>query len=173
MLKAVSVAVAVLAATAPHSLRAQDALPRGVGFTTQGMFLFKHQCSRCHSLNDTYAAAESTGHCFVDPVRMFHYVKKTMPPEAAGTLKDTEVYALVAYVWEVKGILKRGSFLNAQALPQVVIPTNGVISSGCPKEAGGLGKFTVKASDPKTVPALLPASAVAAAPSPAKPRATR
>jgi hypothetical protein len=70
-----------------------------------------------------------------------------------------DVYGLVAYVLDAKGIIKRSDIMNAQTLPKVMIPTNGIISSGCPKAAGGLGKFNTVKDAPKTVPALLPAGA--------------
>jgi len=165
-----SLAIAVIVTIASALTARADvpgALPVGWGNAVQGVFLFKHRCSSCHSEWDTYDAAASTGSCFIDPARMFHYVKQTMPFGAAGTLKDAEVYALVAYVLEMKKIIKRSDIINAKTLPNVVVPNEGgVISSSCPKEAGGLGKGNVTKDSPKTMPALLPASSALAAPSP-------
>ena len=154
------------AAQAQQSLTTE--LPKGWGNSTTGTFAFQHKCVSCHGGEwGGRTAAASTGLCFVDPVRMFHYVKHAMPPEAPGSLKDTDVYGLVAYVLDAKGIIKRSDIMNAQTLPKVVIPTNGVISSACPVAAGGLGKYESMKDGRKTMPALLPASAAAAPPRPA------
>ena len=176
LLAAAFFVVTATASQAQHPLDA--ALPGGWGTATQGLFLFKHQCSSCHSEYDSYAAAANTGTCFLDPARMFNYVKQKMPPAAPGSLKDTEVYALVAYVLDMKGIIKRSDFVNAKSLQKIVMPNQGgMISSSCPKEAGGLGKGNVTKDSPKTVPALTSAGAVVPAPPPpqaaARPKPTQ
>ena len=154
-------------------------LPKGWGSSSSGVFIFRHKCESCHHEWGGRTVGASTGLCFVDPVRLFHYVKSEMPPDAPGSLKDTEVYHLVAFVLDAKGIIPRNALVTAQTLPKVAIPipASGMISSGCPKAAGGLGKYESMKDSRKTMPALLPASAAAAPPPPptaaAKPKPTK
>ena len=166
-MKLLGLIAATAVAIAPTSSIAQE-LPKGWGSSTSGAFVFRHKCAECHHEWGSRSDGASTGTCFVDPVRLFHYVKREMPPEAPGSLKDTDVYAVLGYMLAHKQIIPRGAILNAQALAAVVIPIppNGMISAGCPKAAGGLGKYDSMKDSRKTMPALLPASAAAPLPPP-------
>ena len=59
------------------------------------------------------------------PTTLFDYVRRGMPYNAPLSLKDEEVYGAVAYVLFLNGIVKDTDTLNAQTLPQVVMPNRG------------------------------------------------
>ena len=103
---------------------------------------------------------------------MFHYIKNAMPLDAPGSLSDADVYGLMAFFLQAKGIVPPNTIMNAQALRKVVIPTNGFIPATCPKELGGLGKLEQMKDGRLVVPAPLPAAAPPApSPAPQKPKA--
>src|SRR5690242_16226767 len=87
---------------------------------------------------------------------MFHYIKNAMPLDAPGSLSDADVYGLMAFFLQAKGIVPPNTIMNAQALRKVVIPTNGFIPATCPKELGGLGKLEQMKDGRLVVPAPLP-----------------
>lgn len=164
-----------LATTAVQAQQALDsALPSGWGNSTRGIFTFKSHCSSCHSERESFDPFYKTGTCFVDATRLFNYVKQTMPPSAApGSLKDSDIYDVVAFVLFEKQLIGRNAIMNATTLPKVAMPNPGYISAGCPVVAGGLGKFNIKKDSPATVPVPPPAAAAAPIPPPAEPKPAR
>ena len=53
---------------------------------------------------------------------VFDYVKRAMPFSAPGSLKDDEVYAVVAYILSEAKIIKPTEIMDAKTLPKVVMP---------------------------------------------------
>jgi S-disulfanyl-L-cysteine oxidoreductase SoxD len=53
---------------------------------------------------------------------LFDYVKRAMPFNAPGSLKDDDVYAVVAYILSEAKIIKPTDTMNAQTLPKVAMP---------------------------------------------------
>ncbi len=53
---------------------------------------------------------------------LFDYVKRAMPFSAPGSLKDDDVYAVVAYILSEAKIIKPTDTMNAQTLPKVAMP---------------------------------------------------
>jgi mono/diheme cytochrome c family protein len=53
---------------------------------------------------------------------LFDYVKRAMPFNAPGSLKDDDVYAVVAYILSEAKIIKPTDAMNAQTLPKVAMP---------------------------------------------------
>jgi cytochrome c len=55
---------------------------------------------------------------------LFDYVKRAMPFSAPGSLKDDEVYAVVAYILSEAKIIKPTEVMDAKTLPKVVMPNH-------------------------------------------------
>ena len=53
---------------------------------------------------------------------LFDYIKRAMPFNAPGSLKDDEVYALVAYILSEARIIKPTEIMDAKSLPKVQMP---------------------------------------------------
>jgi hypothetical protein len=121
-------------------------------------------------MSGTYAPAPMMGTCFVDGVRMFHYLKHQMPRDAKGTLTDVEVYSLIAYMLAMGKVIGSNYIINSKTLPLVVLPNNtGLIGTGCPTEAGGFG-WDKSAPKPIGAPEFIPAPPIfARAPRPSMP----
>ena len=52
----------------------------------------------------------------------FDYIRRAMPPAAPGTLKDDEVYALVAYLLTLNDLVPADAVIDAASLPKVKMP---------------------------------------------------
>ena len=57
-----------------------------------------------------------------DAPPLFDYVRRAMPFAEPGTLQDDEVYALVAYLLFVNGIVAEDTILDAEKLSRVSMP---------------------------------------------------
>jgi cytochrome c len=56
---------------------------------------------------------------------LWDYTKRTMPLNAPGSLKDDEVYGLVAFMLGEANIVPRTAVMDATRLPKVVMPNRG------------------------------------------------
>jgi cytochrome c len=113
-------------------------LPAGSGLASQGHAIYTARCASCHG--DTGREGGS-GPILVDATpfqpgvtpptignywpyatTVYDYVNRAMPPDAPGSLQPDEVYALVAYLLNANDIIASDTPMNAQTLPQVVMP---------------------------------------------------
>ena len=53
---------------------------------------------------------------------VFDYIRRAMPYQSPGSLTNDEVYSLTAYLLAQQKIISEDLILNAQTLPQVVMP---------------------------------------------------
>jgi S-disulfanyl-L-cysteine oxidoreductase SoxD len=53
---------------------------------------------------------------------LFDYVKRSMPFTAPGSLRDEQVYSVVAYILAEANILPKNAALDANSLPNVAMP---------------------------------------------------
>jgi cytochrome c len=53
---------------------------------------------------------------------LFDYVKRAMPFNSPGTLKDDEIYAVVAYILSEAKIIQPTDKMDATSLPKVMMP---------------------------------------------------
>jgi cytochrome c len=59
---------------------------------------------------------------------VFDYIRRAMPYNESKTLTDDEVYAVVAYILQLNGIIGENDVMNAQTLPKVQMPNkNGFV----------------------------------------------
>lgn len=53
---------------------------------------------------------------------LFDYVKRAMPFSAPGSLSDSDVYAVIAYILSEAKIIKPTETMDAKTLPKIVMP---------------------------------------------------
>ena len=55
---------------------------------------------------------------------LFDYVRRAMPLNESKSLTNDEVYAVVAYLLQLNGIISEGETINAYTLPKVSMPNS-------------------------------------------------
>src|SRR6185436_5963688 len=55
---------------------------------------------------------------------IFDYVRRAMPPDAPGSLKDNEVYGLVAYLLTLNELIPADAVIDATSLAKVKMPAH-------------------------------------------------
>jgi mono/diheme cytochrome c family protein len=116
-------------------------LPPGSGNAVQGAKVYADSCAVCHGerlqgipeiggdklIGGRGSLATKTPIKTVESywpyaTTLFDYVKRAMPFTAPGSLKDDEVYALVAYILSEAKIIQPTDVMNAETLPKVQMP---------------------------------------------------
>jgi hypothetical protein len=65
---------------------------------------------------------------------LWDYINRAMPFDQPGLLKPPEVYAAVAYIFNLNGIVREDQVIDARSLPKIVMPNrNGFIPNPRPK----------------------------------------
>jgi mono/diheme cytochrome c family protein len=124
-------------------------LPAGSGTVASGRELFAIRCSKCHgekatgdvgpalvggqgTLN-TPKPLKTVGSYWPYATTVWDYINRAMPFDQPGTLKPPEVYALVAYLLNLNGIIGNDQVMDAKSLPKVKMPNrNGFVSDPRP-----------------------------------------
>ncbi len=112
-------------------------LPPGGGTVAEGRALFERQCVACHGEagrggpggelaggNPDLTAPQpdkTIGSYWPHATTLFDFIRRSMPLNAPWSLRDDEVYALVAYLLDLNGIAV-GERLDAAALAAVRMP---------------------------------------------------
>jgi cytochrome c len=115
-----------------------EGLPAGSGNAVAGETLYQAHCLACHGdggengINDRLAGGRGTidaplpiktvGSYWPHATTLFSYIRRAMPYQNPGSLTDDQVYALVAYVLFLNGIVDRDADINAVSLPRVEMP---------------------------------------------------
>jgi cytochrome c len=125
-------------------------LPAGQGTYAEGAALFKDRCALCHGDNlkggdatkVTFDRFTPRGEPLIggrgtlttdNPVKtvesywpysttLYDYIRRAMPFVAPGSLKDNEVYALVAFILAEGNIIDKVQVMNKDTLPKVQMP---------------------------------------------------
>jgi cytochrome c len=114
-------------------------LPEGSGTVAQGRTVFAARCASCHGPNGeggavgaalvggkgTLATArplKTVGSFWPQATTVWDYVNRAMPFDQPGLLKPDEVYAVVAYLLNLNGIIEEDVVMNARTLPTVKMP---------------------------------------------------
>lgn len=114
-------------------------LPPGSGTPKQGEAVYTAKCLVCHGEkgagkpNDALVGGRGTLTGDQTPVKtvgsfwpyattLFDYVRRAMPLNESKSLTNDEVYAVVAYLLQLNGIITEGETINAYTLPKVPMP---------------------------------------------------
>jgi len=113
-------------------------LPEGSGTVAAGREVFMARCARCHGDQGqgdvgprlvggqgTLATArpiKTVGSFWPYATTVWDYINRAMPFDQPGSLKPPEVYALVAYVLNLNGIIGAAGVMDATSLPKVKMP---------------------------------------------------
>ena len=138
-------------------------LPPGSGTAAEGEQIYASRCATCHGKtgregpndrlvgrlpNDAFPFARdptiphTIGNYWPYATTLFDYIRRAMPPDAPGSLKDREVYGLVAYLLAMNQIVPADAVIDATTLPKVAMPAR---DRFVPSERGG----PPKAAKPK------------------------
>jgi len=120
-------------------------LPPGRGTSADGAPIYSSRCAGCHGKtgkegpNDvlvgrlpgdafTFArdprAPKTIGSYWPYATTAFDYIRRAMPPDAPGSLKDNEVYGLVAYLLFLNELIPADASIDATSLPKVKMPAH-------------------------------------------------
>jgi S-disulfanyl-L-cysteine oxidoreductase SoxD len=134
-------------------------LPPGSGTAAEGEQIYASRCAACHGKtgregpndrlvgrlpNDGFSFARdptiphTIGNYWPYATTVFDYIRRAMPPDAPGSLKDREVYCLVAYLLAMNQVIPADAVMDATALPKVVMPAR---DRFVPSERGGPPKI--------------------------------
>jgi len=113
-------------------------LPQGSGTVAAGRTLFASQCARCHGPAGegdvgarlvggqgtlaTPRPLKTVGSFWPYSTTLWDYVNRAMPFDRPGLLEPSEVYAAVAYVLNLNGIIEADQVIDATSLPKVKMP---------------------------------------------------
>jgi len=126
-------------------------LPPGKGTPAEGAVIYAAQCASCHGANGEGGTADvlvgpepkefapfgpqyeksrgdgkdvpfTIGNYWPYATTIFDYIRRAMPPSAAGSLKADQVYSLTAFLLAKNGIIGDTAVIDAKTLPAVIMP---------------------------------------------------
>jgi cytochrome c len=114
-------------------------LPEGAGTVAEGRTIYVARCASCHGPGGegggvgaalvggqgslaTARPLKTVGSFWPYPTTVWDYVNRAMPFDQPGLLKPEEVYAVVAYILNLNGIIPDDAVMNASTLPTVKMP---------------------------------------------------
>ena len=113
-------------------------LPPGRGSVAQGRQVYEAKCLACHGVGGqgqpmdrltggvgtlaTPAPVKTVNSYWPYATTLFDYIRRAMPLTTPQTLRADEVYALVAYILSIDGVVKPDAVLDAKNLPLVKMP---------------------------------------------------
>jgi mono/diheme cytochrome c family protein len=114
-------------------------LPEGSGTVADGRTVYAVRCVSCHGPGGegggvgaalvggkgtlaTTRPLKTVGSFWPYATTIWDYVNRAMPFDQPGLLKPEEVYAVVAYILNLNGIIDEDAVMNAGTLPTVKMP---------------------------------------------------
>jgi cytochrome c len=118
-------------------------LPPGSATPADGAPIYAAKCAGCHGKtgkegpndrlvgrlpNDAFpfgreaSVAHTIGNYWPYATTVFDYIRRAMPPDAPGSLKDSDVYALTAYLLNLNDLIPADAVVDATSLPKVKMP---------------------------------------------------
>jgi S-disulfanyl-L-cysteine oxidoreductase SoxD len=113
-------------------------LPEGSGTVAAGRAVFAARCAKCHGEKaeggtgpalvggqgtlDTAKPLKTVGSFWPYATTVWDYTNRAMPFDQPGLLKPAEVYAVVAYILNINGIIGSDQAMDAKSLPKVKMP---------------------------------------------------
>ena len=117
-----------------------EGLPPGSGSVEEGRRIYEAQCLQCHGATGTegpndrlvspgewerWPPGRTVGAYWPYATTLFDYTRRAMPQATPGTLADDDVYAVVAYVLHLSGIVAADAVLDAASLAEIEMPGRG------------------------------------------------
>jgi mono/diheme cytochrome c family protein len=121
-----------------------EGLPQGRGDAVAGERIYQAQCASCHgakgegvapypplvgrepregfSFGNDPKLVRTVGNYWPSATGLFDYIRRTMPLTAPGSLGNSEVYAVTAYLLVANEILPAGATLDSTSLMAVQMP---------------------------------------------------
>ncbi|MGQ0646795.1 MAG: c-type cytochrome [Gemmatimonadaceae bacterium] len=122
-----------------------EGLPAGSGNAIAGATVYATKCASCHgakgeggappnarlvgreprdfSFATSTSAVKTVGNYWPYATTLYDYIRRAMPQNAPGSLTPDETYAVIAWLLAENEIIPRNQVLDANALPQVVMPS--------------------------------------------------
>lgn len=113
-------------------------LPEGKGTATEGRPIFDKLCASCHGAAGRGGTAEELisepGHLTEDAASkaigpywpfattLFDFTRRSMPPNAPGSLTPDQLYAVTAYLLAANKVIAETDEMNAKTLAAVKMP---------------------------------------------------
>lgn len=115
-------------------------LPAGSGTPAQGKAIFAQKCASCHgpngeggmggprlfggigTLKAPQQPVQTVGSFWPYPTMVLDFVRRAMPWDRPKSLTNDEVYATVAYIFQLNGLIKDGDTLNRETIMKVQMP---------------------------------------------------
>ena len=118
-------------------------LPPGRGTAADGAPIYAARCASCHGktgkegpndvlvgrlTGDTFPfakdprAPKTIGSYWPYATTVFDYIRRAMPPDKPGSLRDDEVYGLVAFLLAANELIPQDAVVDAASLPKVKMP---------------------------------------------------
>jgi cytochrome c len=118
-------------------------LPPGSATSADGAPIYAARCASCHGKtgtegpndrlvgrlpNDAFpfgrdaSVPHTIGNYWPYATTVFDYIRRAMPSDAPGSLKDNEVYALTAYLLYLNELIPADAVIDATSLPKVKMP---------------------------------------------------
>lgn len=115
-----------------------EGLPPGRGTVKEGAAIFAGRCATCHgptgqegpmdrlvggvgTLNSP-TPIKTIGSYWPYATTLYDYVRRAMPFPAPQSLSSDEIYSVVAWLLHQNGIIAEDSVLDAQSLPNILMP---------------------------------------------------
>lgn len=114
-----------------------EGLPSGRGSVEEGRRIYELSCMQCHGRTgtegpndrlattgqwDQWPPGRSVGAYWPYATTLFDYTRRAMPQLTPGTLSNDELYAVVAYVLHLNGLLPGHAVLDAESLSAIEMP---------------------------------------------------
>jgi cytochrome c len=118
-------------------------LPPGSATSADGAPIYAARCAACHGKSgkegpndrlvgrlpdDAFpfgrdaSAPHTIGNYWPYATTVFDYIRRAMPSDAPGSLKDNEVYAVTAYLLYLNDLIPADAVVDAASLPKVKMP---------------------------------------------------
>ncbi|HTM52213.1 MAG TPA: cytochrome c [Bryobacteraceae bacterium] len=113
-------------------------LPDGSGTVAQGKDFYASKCAKCHGSQGqggdegplaggqgslrTAKPLKTVGSYWPYATTLYDYISRAMPFKQPGTLSPNQVYALVAHILHLNGIIGENEVMDARTLPKVKMP---------------------------------------------------
>ena len=125
-------------------------LPPGSGTVQEGEALFARLGAGCHGAKgegtdaapalvggfgtlDTDQPLKTVGSYWPYATTLYDYIHRAMPADKPQSLTPDEVYALCAYLLYLNDIVPESAVMDAQTLPQVIMPNHAGFTSPDPR----------------------------------------